>query len=75
MNIAYNPLNILRQSPEAIKTFVLLVLAALVIQDTINITAEQTAAWGAVIERGLQLLYVAPARDAKLQADLDALNS
>lgn len=70
----YSPLNILKQSPETIKTFVLLVLAALVIQGTINITGEQAAAWGLALERGLEMLYVAPTQKANLKQDLEELN-
>jgi hypothetical protein len=70
----YNPMNILKQSPETIKTTILLILAALVIQGTINISGEQTAAWGLALERFLEMLYVAPTQKANLKADLEELN-
>lgn len=69
----YNPLNILKQSPAAIKTFVLLVMTALVVRGTIVMSGEEVAAWGLALERGLELLYVAPATKARDKRDLDTL--
>jgi hypothetical protein len=70
----YNPLNILKQAPTAIKTFVLLILTALVVRGTIHASDEEIAIWGLIIERGLELMYVAPAKEAKLKADLTELS-
>lgn len=60
----YDPRNLLKQSPETIKTLILAILTALVVQGTINISGEAAAAWGLVIERALQALYVAPVKKA-----------
>lgn len=69
----YDPRNLLRQTPEAIKTLILAVLTALVVTGTIVISGEAAAAWGLVIERLLAAFYVEPVKKANTERDFAAL--
>lgn len=56
----YSLRNIFLQEPNAVRTAVVAILAALVVTEVIDISTEAVAAWGIVIEVVLTLFYVRP---------------
>lgn len=69
----YDPRNVLKQSPETVRDWVLTLLAALVVFGVITMSPEATAVSGVLVYKTLTLLYVAPTQKAKVEADLSAL--
>jgi 3-oxoacyl-[acyl-carrier-protein] synthase III len=70
----YDPRNILKQSPEALRDWVLTILAVLVVLDAVELSGEATAVIGLLVYKTLTLFYVQPAQKAKVQKDLTALS-
>lgn len=66
----YDPRNIFKQEPNAIREAILAILAVLVMTDVVDISEEATAGIGLCVSLVLGLFYVRP-----LTASKDALQS